>query len=100
MAHVGAYGVRSMTMKTILVSFVAACALVACGGGSSESGGGTARQGSHPDQGAAAPHIECGSSAGHHGSGCTDSTSGGDTTASDGTTAPATDADAGTAAPQ
>jgi len=60
--------------KRMLVTFVASCALVACGGGSASSGG--TRQGSHPDQGTAAPHIECGSGSGHHGGGCGDGSGG------------------------
>ena len=75
-----------MTMtKKMFVAFVAVCALMACGGGTTASSGG-ARQGSHPDQGTAAPHIECGSGAGHHGGGCGDGTSGGTTTTTTTTT--------------
>jgi hypothetical protein len=73
------------TKKT--VAFLAVCVLSACGGGSAPgSGTTTARQGSHPDQGTAAPHIECGASAGHHGGGCGDGTSGGAASADGATT--------------
>lgn len=93
-------GMETHMAKTISVVFVACMVLGACGGGSSST-----RQGSHPDQGTAAPHIECGTSAGHHGGGCGDGTSGGAATTdgtapADGTTAPATDADAGTTSTQ
>ena len=84
----------TMTKKTF-VAFVTACALVACGGGTTASSGET-RQGSHPDQGTAAPHIECGSGTGHHGGGCGDGTSDG---TSGGTTTTTTTTTTGTAPP-
>ena len=78
-----------MTTKKTL-AFLAVCVLSACGGGSASGAGTTtARQGSHPDQGTAAPHIECGASAGHHGGGCGDGTGGGAASATSEGTAPA-----------
>jgi len=84
-----------MTKKIAIGLVAVALCVGACGGGSASSGGST-RQGSHPDQGTAAPHIECGSSAGHHGGGCSDSSTG---ATSGGATASGTGATEGGAPP-